>query len=210
LKSTIHEAIVRMNADPEHKGRVQVECSDLVEGQNIPIWIMPEHLHSEDGGGGVFIPTVGSVVELIEYEDDGAPYQGLLSVNNSVPYRWRPAPFVRKAVPSALQTNYPNRRGWQTPKGHFIIIDDSTGDILIQHTSGMKIQLNNDGKVVIEDALGGALPVGRVGDSVAVPIAAGQFSIPNLVPPFIPETLPCPATTLTGTITSGSAKVSSG
>lgn len=140
-----HHGVVTNVTDPEKRGRIKVRCQSLVGAQTeLPDWIEPEDPpFAATNGAGLFLPTVNSLVELVmDVSDlgfDMMPGERFLS-NPS--FRWRHA-RQPDGLPADLQTNYPHRRGWVTPAGHKVILDDTPGaeKIIIQNKKGHLIEL---------------------------------------------------------------------
>lgn len=130
-----HIALVLDVDDPEVRGRVTVRCDTLLgDGQQLPFWVEPDPVAlggQSDGSvdaGVWFFPTPGMQVELvvtIGHERDQTPGQASMDAPS---VRWRPARLTDlDSIPETMKTNYPDRRGWTTPAGHYWLFDDSPG-----------------------------------------------------------------------------------
>ncbi len=148
LQETYH-AIVTDNKDPEQRGRLKVQCQGLVGAQaELPDWAEPMAgaYVSNGSGGSLFLPKIGSTVEIIcdahDTHRDEMPGERFLQNPN---IKWRPATFTDKRgpmpLPAPLTINYPERRGWVTPGGHQVITDDK-GSVIIKSKDGGQIELN--------------------------------------------------------------------
>jgi hypothetical protein len=155
LQETHHGIVTNVN-DPEQRGRVMVRCQGLVGADyELPFWAEPlAQVSAGNGGcGSLFLPTVGSTVELVvdahDTDLDDMPGERFLS-NPSL--KWRFATYTdNKGVmplPAALRANYPKRSGFVTPGGHQLIFDDS-GSVLIKANGGNAIEFKPDGSIVL-------------------------------------------------------------
>lgn len=133
----VHYGVVTDNQDEELRGRLKVQCGTLApEEGELPQWVEPLYpfLSSSDGetsdGGWLFIPDIGVVVELrvitTSPNDDRPGFSSLTAPN----IRWQACASARGAdkVPELFQTNYPNRRGITTARGHVLMFDDTSGE----------------------------------------------------------------------------------
>jgi hypothetical protein len=151
----VHFAIVTDNKDPEKRGRLKVRSQSLLGADvELPGWVEPESplFTSIGGGGSLFLPKIQSVVELVVCVHDVGMDQmeGERFLQNPSG-KWRHATPSGAAdkmpLPVALGINYPNRRGWVTPAGHKIIMDD-VGSIIIESKDGHTIEMK-DGEIHI-------------------------------------------------------------
>ena len=92
--------------------------------------------------------------------------------------------------------------------------DLAEGEVALYSTADAVIRLWADGRITLDaggtatiDVNGGAAPVGRVGDAVAVTIPAGSIVVPNPLPPPAPEFIVNVAPiVLSGTIIAGAPR----
>jgi hypothetical protein len=145
-KKTIHTGIITDNADPEKRGRLNIECPTIVSG-DIMEWVDPKFffIDSSKNAGAFFIPNIGSQVEVeIEDEED--------SQVNGLEAKWMCAVYPIGTVPEEFETNYPERRGWKTSAGHVFYFDDTSDQLTFQYThpSGTEIKVNNSGDILLK------------------------------------------------------------
>jgi hypothetical protein len=134
-----YEAVVTNNEDDEQRGRVKVHCAGLIpwpDGEDpveLPMWVEPIH-----DWGWFYVPDVGEVIEIeVIVANDSEESFGQASLENLNP-RWRGKRFISESeiededkdgvprvVHSEFKTNYAKRRGFSTPWGHVIWIDDT-------------------------------------------------------------------------------------
>lgn len=125
------------NNDPNKYGRVKVNIHGLFDGidtEQIP-WAKPAlPIFSGAGSGfGMFcVPEENSYVYC--FFTDGDVYQ---------PTYFAEAPTGVHGHPSTGDTNYPNRRGFKTKKGHIFYVDDEDDVIRIEHKDGHYIKLTS-------------------------------------------------------------------
>lgn len=155
----IHYGIVTDNVDEEQRGWLKVQCGTLAptEGE-LPDWIEPlfPFLSSSDNeisdGGWLFIPDIGVVVELrmtvSSPNDERAGFSAIVAPN----IRWSACSAARGSdvVPELFKTNYPDRRGITTGRGHVLLFDDTKGDekleLSITHGGGTNfLSMDPDG-----------------------------------------------------------------
>jgi hypothetical protein len=138
----IHYGLVVANDDEEKRGRLRVASGTLAGSDDqgdpieLPDWIEPvfPYLSSEDDqgatGGWFFVPDVGVTVELeINIQSPRDEAVGQISLD-AADIRWRACIFApaKDSLHEDFDTNYPNRRGIVTGRGHQLIFDDTEGD----------------------------------------------------------------------------------
>ena len=150
LKFTgMYRAKVLDNLDPEMLGRIRAEIYpmligintaqgldgiDGIETEQLP-WAVPAMPLSSGAGVGVgsfAVPTVGSFVFVFFEEGD---------INQ--PVYFAEAQTKTYGLPSSRLTNYPNRKVIETSSGAKIIIDDSTGHVIITGAGDVVVQGTN-------------------------------------------------------------------
>jgi len=156
-RKAYYTGIVIENEDPEMRGRLQIECPEIVHGETMAEWIEPtfHFVDSSQRAGSIWIPNIDSEVTVeIEDEED--------SEVTSLEPKWRCDIYPDDTVPEVFQTNYPQRRGWVTAAGHVMYFDDTESEIEFryEHPSGAYIQINNSGQVIIEPASGQGVKIG--------------------------------------------------
>lgn len=164
-----HMGVVTDNNDPEQRGRLKLKCQSLVAVDvELPDWIEPaaQLFASTGGAAALFLPAIGSTVELTcdvhDTELDEMPGERFLQ---NPAMKWRPATMTDKAgpmpLPDVLRINYPNRRGWATPSGHYVVCDDK-GSVIIHHSGGSEITIDSSGGITVTS------PDVKLGDGTAV------------------------------------------
>lgn len=168
-KKEYFSGIVRDNDDPEKRGRLVIECPEIVHGQTLSGWVEPifHYVDSERQAGAFWVPNIDAVVTVeIESEED--------SEVTSLDPKWRCDVYPAESVPDVFQENYPNRRGWVTPAGHILYFDDTDDQMtfLLRHPSGAEIAINNDGQIAIKPPTGQSV---LIGDGADQPIPLGTL-----------------------------------
>ena len=150
LKFTgMYRAKVLSNADSEQLGRIKAEIYpmligkitaqnldgvDGVETEQIPwaVPAMPLSSGAGDGCGSFGVPKVGSFVFVFFEEGD---------INQ--PVYFAEAQTKQYGLPASRLTNYPNRKVVETASGVKIIIDDTTGHVIITGAGDVVVQGTN-------------------------------------------------------------------
>lgn len=156
-KQETHFGVITDNADDEHRGRLKVKCQTLLGADTeVPFWVEPLGgiMSSSGGTGMLFLPEVGSTVELIfdmhDEEFDDMPGERFLLNPNP---KWRPATHSDVngpcPLPDALKADYPFTRGWVTKAGHQLVMNDKTGELIVKGAKGGTITLKADGSIVL-------------------------------------------------------------
>ena len=152
-KNMRYKGIVTNNADPEKRGRIKVMAQEIVgAGQELPFWIEPDmQFLSKDGGCFFFVPEIDTVVDLIELVGDESlgEYSEVYLLTGR--YLYRGTQFSPKTVlPEVFKENYPKRRGFCSPSGHYMIFDDVSGEVIISRSgTDAQITFTSDGKMQI-------------------------------------------------------------
>lgn len=177
-----HYGKVTNNNDPDKRGRVRVEAPTLVgKNKELPIWVEPVLVFMGSGKGFFAVPDKDSIVELIVVVSTRTDESRFQSSLDSPDVRYKPVSINdTDTLSDVFKTNYPNRRGMSTDAGHWYF-DDTTGSktFHLEHTSGAKLSIDNDGNIFITPKSGGkkiyldddamaAPAVARVGDKVAL------------------------------------------
>jgi len=183
----IHYGIITDNADDERRGRVKVKCRTLLpDDTEWPDWIEPvfPYLSSSDQqkatGGWLFIPDIGIVVELEVVASAQRDEQRGAASFQIPDIRWRACVWSRGGdeMPEEFTTNYPNRRGFKTGRGHLLIFDDTDGAELVRlaHSSGSYFDMLA-GKAVELMALSVVIGDKNTATSVIIDTPAGFQSL---------------------------------
>jgi len=138
-----HRGTVVNNLDPLKQNRIQVRVHgffDGVEDSHLP-WAaaaFPLLTGSGAGFGWFGVPAIGAMVFCFFEQGD-----------YNAPVYFAEAPDGIHGHPTTADTNYPDRRGFQTASGHMLYFDDKANVIQLQHSSGAKIQIDSSGNVTI-------------------------------------------------------------
>jgi hypothetical protein len=161
-----HIGTVTDNEDPEMNGRLKIECPTIVTGDSID-WVEPvfHFVDSSQQAGAVFIPNIGSQVEVeIESEED-SEVQGLEP-------KWRCTIYPDGTMPEEFRVDgeYPNIRGWKTAAGHLMLFNDTEDKFEFKyvHPTGSEILVNNDGRIELKPVAGQAVFIGEDADQSMV------------------------------------------
>lgn len=134
-----YRAIVVSNKDPKKQGRIQVSCPRARLARGNGVWVYPM-MHGAGGGKGTFWPPEeGDAVWI--FFDNGDPTYPLGYVGG-----WFGGVSTSE-VPSDLSPdgdNVPKKRGFVTPGGCKIILDDTSGseEIKIEQPDGMRLLIS--------------------------------------------------------------------
>jgi hypothetical protein len=153
-----HFGLVTDNNDPEKRGRLKVKSQSLTGADyELPDWIEPSgNLYaSKSNGATLFVPAIGSTVELVadvhDTDFDDMPNERFL---DNPAMKWRAATLSTQdgpmPLPADLLTNYPERRGIVTPAGHTLIFDDSSGELIIKSKAGSTMVFKANGDIVLK------------------------------------------------------------
>lgn len=163
-----YRGVVKDAADPNHKGRIRVECRhvygvDQATGDSpISGWALPM-MGGSFNSGAFSVPPIGSQV-WVEFE------QGDIQRPLWMPGAWSSVGGENNATrhakggyddqdnyatnsdhipPSQFNATYPNIKSIRTPAGHTIEFDDTAGSerVLLSHSNGTRIEMLSDGTV---------------------------------------------------------------
>lgn len=157
---------VTSNSDPQNQGRVKVKVPMIQldpRNDEIPNFAYPVFGPFTPGQdkGSYNVPRVGDKV-----------WVSFRNGNLSNPL-YQPGGFFAKGErPSEFEST--EDRGWKTHAGHVVRFRDQDGDesILIQHTTGAKVEMDSENKVVIETNAGDTVVIDPAG-SILVRHRAG-------------------------------------
>lgn len=115
MDTTTTTGIVSNINDPNKAGRIRVRLAEL-SGQECPVWIRPVQM-----SGWFWVPEVNEEVEveiptgddLIEFADE-MRYRGVVRDETN-------------EVSSQFREGYPKKRGFVTPQGMGVVVDDTQG-----------------------------------------------------------------------------------
>jgi Type VI secretion system/phage-baseplate injector OB domain len=163
LQRATHNAVVTSSDDPDKRGRIRVSCPSLLgdDETELPIWVEPALIW------GLFvIPNTGEEVEIeVSESSDLDETFGQTSIEALRP-TWRGVRHhdVKAGAPVApihadfTASGYGKKRGFQTPRGHTFVFDDTENAESItltwrQGPTGKKqsIAITNDLVVVFVD-----------------------------------------------------------
>jgi hypothetical protein len=130
------KATVSDNMDPEMRGRLKVECPDLVEkGLTYPDWVECAGLMNWKDDTGLFaIPDIGEMVEL-QIADKGKADEGPYRLSHIIApdVKWKPMTEILEPadVPAEAKVNYPNRVVWKPDADSMVVFDKVTGQVIV-------------------------------------------------------------------------------
>lgn len=160
-KKEIHNAIVTRNTDDDEgtllRGSVFFEAKTLFDGE-FPLPAEPCFPYASANGAGMFfVPSVGDEIEVEIEADDGS--DDTTDVELPEP-RWRCMVYSDAAdIDAKFKENYPNRSGWKTSSGHFILFDDTEDKRFFEllSSAGHTIKLDdakNNESILIKHLIG--------------------------------------------------------
>jgi hypothetical protein len=124
MKTSTTKGRVTSIDDPAKAGRVKVAIQEM-DGNEYATWVRPSLTP-----GWVAMPEVGQTVELEMPEGDD-----IVEFSDEVRYKGRILDGANP-VPEDFRDNYPKRRGFRSPAGHFLLFDDDDGIVLTVGASG--------------------------------------------------------------------------
>lgn len=132
-------ATVASNKDPAKAGRIKVNVASM-DGDQYPEWIDPIW----PAGHWIAIPEPGDTVEI-----EVPAGEDVVEFSTDVKYIGRRL-SEGQTVPSDFKTNYPSRRGFQTKKGHSIVVDDKAGTFTITNgRTSNTIEFDATGNIIL-------------------------------------------------------------
>lgn len=134
-----YRAIVVSNQDPTAKGKIQVQCPRARLSKDNNIWVSPMEAGAGKNKGVFWPPDVGDGVWL--FFDNGDPTRPLCYMGG-----WYAVNELHADL-TPDQNGNPHRRGFISPGGHKIILDDTSGSeqISVEHKNGQRLLVDNDG-----------------------------------------------------------------
>ena len=173
-----HIAVVTDNNDDEMRGRIKANCASLLgidpesgEARELPMWIeptFPQLIPDAEGNlSGFFgVPGVDATVEIeitASSDSDQSPDQASLAQLDPK-YIACLINQGEKLSPD-FKKNYPHRTGWRSKNGNFVIFDDKTDEIIVQHSDKKTKIVIGAGTI---DVTGAMVNVGDGADSPIV------------------------------------------
>ena len=134
-----YRANVTSNKDPLHQGRVQVACPRARLPTQNGIWVYPMMYGAGKNKGVFWPPEEGDSVWI--FFDNGDPEVPIGYVGGW--YGGQPLSEVAAELTPDGTTHQPHKRGFITPGGAKIILDDTSGSeqIRVEHKSGLRVLL---------------------------------------------------------------------
>ena len=129
---SLYVAIVADNNDPEKLGRIKISIPEMTAGQVLNKWITPQVAFGGNNNGFVAIPNVGENVWVtFRCGDPRFPiYIGSF---------WTKDQFPEEAL-----EDYPNTLLIKSKQGHYIKINDTTGEISVNQSNGNTVNISED------------------------------------------------------------------
>jgi len=155
-----YKALVINNHDPEGLGRIIVECPRARLGPGNTSWVLPM-MQGAGSAQGIFWPPEEKEYVWVFFEN-GDP---------TIPLAYMGGWYAAEDVPDGDKDNSldpeddgaPKKRGFQTPGGHSVVLDDKGGEekITIRHKNGTIIQWTEGNKVKLGKEDGSFEPLVR-------------------------------------------------
>ena len=129
---SVYAAIVADNDDPEQLGRIKISVPEITAGQVIDKWITPVTAFGGNNNGFVAVPSTGENVWVtFRCGDPRFPvYVGSF---------WAKGQF-----PEEAKEDYPNTSLFKSKQGHYLKINDTTGEISITQKNGNTVKITED------------------------------------------------------------------
>jgi hypothetical protein len=169
-----HVAVVAETNDPENRGRIRVRCAGLLGSEDAIVqrWVSPCL-----DWGFFLVPEVGDQVEIecsaSSFRDETRGQSFVEEPN----LRWRGKRFFGGDVTihsMFTEANYGKRRGFATPGGHVLMLDDTDGKKKINfawHGAG------NDYAMLSFDDQGSIVLANKNGSMVYLNAKDGQLAL---------------------------------
>ncbi len=151
------------NKDPFRMGRVKIRIFgryDGVDDAALP-WAMPECAYLGSSTANLVIPTEDAIVR--GYFENGDPYKPIYTgmITQMNPVEAAVKAFTGLASPGETildeatnDLDYPNVMVLgKTDDGEAVIVNRSNGQIKINHRSGLKIQIDPNGSITVEQSM---------------------------------------------------------
>lgn len=160
-----YRGFVVNNEDPDMRGRLMLRVPALF-GENITSWALPCMPFGGLAQQGIFmIPEVGAQV-WVEFE------AGDLDLPIWTGVFWQ----QQSDVPQEASAAEPTKRIIKTVSGHFLLFDDTedTEKITLQHSTGSKLDIDEEGTVTLSDTQGAVLKMDASSNEVTMEDASGN------------------------------------
>ena len=133
-----YKALVTSNQDPDGKGRVQVKCARAKLPDGNDLWFLPANMGAGAGYGTFWPPEPGDAVFV--FFDNGDPSYPACYLGGW----YAKGELAKDLAPDA--SGSPKRRGFVTPAGSKVIMDDTQGSelITIEHKDGQRIKISGN------------------------------------------------------------------
>lgn len=153
------------NQDPSHLARLRLQVPSVLGATELD-WALPCLPFGGLAAQGTFsVPEVGAQV-WVEFEE------GELSQPIWTGTFWQKG----DDVPEEAALDEPTTRLLRTPSGHLLQFDDKEDEekILLHHTSGAEVSIDEKGTVVVTDAAGAAITLDADAEEVLVADSNGN------------------------------------
>lgn len=141
-KTTLHEAEVVNNKDPDRLGRIRVRIKELHQGikdEHLP-WCIPRFGHIDGAKGGddvgrsgtFYVPKKGTKV-LVEFQD-GNPHYPI----------WHGYTVDDKSRLKETNKNYPDRAIVRFSSGAFVMYDSKTNELFVHNPGDLHMIVQGD------------------------------------------------------------------
>jgi hypothetical protein len=174
-----YRATVTNLDDPDKEGKFKITCPELIlnNDEELIYWVQPELQH-----GWFTVPYIGQqIIVEIDKQDEDETESGIQNFVMAMIIKWKgEVPFTDKeyenpyVIDDKFKTNYKNRRGYITKKGHCIIFDDTDNDESISITWKNKksqessILFDKTGSIIAEDVKGNTVALNSTNDTISV------------------------------------------
>jgi hypothetical protein len=171
-------------AEPKKWGRIKIRVYPMMASEDIPVdslpWAVPA-LPIGSGGsnvdyGSFAVPQIDSMVWV--FFEQGNPYY---------PVYFAEASDGVHGLPSWLETNYPDRRGFTFKNGLTVVVDEKDNTCWLMHPSGTGIKIegtdDDHGKIIGYGAAGIDLEVEKDADiksntgNITITATAGKIEL---------------------------------
>ncbi len=132
IRTETHPATVMATNDPEERGRIRIACTALLgdEDAELPMWVEPLH-----DWGWFYVPDVDEIIDVEVISGSHLDESFGQSSLDNLDIKWRGQRYYGNTEgdqPTAIHEfftaeNYGKRRGFATPFGHVIMLDDTSG-----------------------------------------------------------------------------------